>query len=89
MWTVASFSFYMLQFMNKYFEGSIYLNFYLDSCAGICGSLLALATYKFIRMKWSFFVSISLTLVSGTFLLLFQQEYISPAWVGAFGTQCP
>jgi MFS family permease len=71
MWTVASFTFYMLQFMNKYFEGFIYTNYYLDSVAGICGSLLALATYKYIRMKWSFMISLVLTLVSGTFLLLF------------------
>ena len=70
-WSVASFSFYMLQFMNKYFEGSIYVNYYLDSCAGICGSLLALLTYKFLRMKWSFVFAISLTLISGTWVLVF------------------
>jgi hypothetical protein len=70
-WSVASFSFYMLQFMNKYFEGSIYVNFYLDSCAGICGSLLALVTYKFLRMKWSTVLSAALTLLGGMFVLLF------------------
>jgi hypothetical protein len=41
MWTAASFSFYLVQFMTKYYEGSLYLNYYLDGLAGVVGVLIA------------------------------------------------
>merc|ERR1719453_2438577 len=71
MWTVSSFSFYLLMFMNKYYEGSIYVNFYLDGLAGVIGSLLSLPSYAYLRMRWSYFISVSLTLLGSIFLLLF------------------
>jgi hypothetical protein len=58
-------------FMNKYYEGSIYVNYYLDGGAGIIGSLLSLPAYAYLRMKWSYFISVSLTLLGSIFLLLF------------------
>ena len=84
MWTAASFSFYMLQFMNKYFEGSIYVNYYLDGCAGIVGQLTASALYQILKIQWSFAVSISITLIGAIFLLLFQQWYLSSSWIAPF-----
>lgn len=70
-WTVSSFSYYLTQSMNKYFEGSIFINYYLDGAAGIIGSLLALLTYGCLRMRWSFVLSTSITLIGTVFLLVF------------------
>lgn len=86
-WTVASFSFYLLMFMNKYYEGSIYINYYLDGLAGIIGSVISLPVYAYLKIRWSFIISISLTLLGAIFLLLFQQGYISPHWVGSLMPQ--
>ena len=71
MWTASSFSFYMLMFMNKYYEGSLYVNYYLDGVAGIFGSLLSSAVYGCIKMRWSFIMSISITLLGAIGLLVF------------------
>lgn len=63
-WTVSSFSFYLLMFMNKYYEGSIYVNFYLDGIAGVIGSSLSLLVYGCLRMRWAYVISLSLTLLA-------------------------
>lgn len=81
-WTVSSFSFYLLLFMNKYYEGSIYINFYLDGVAGIVGSSLSLLTYGFLRMRWAYGISLSITLIFTVLILIYQQGYASPHWVG-------
>lgn len=70
-------------FMNKYYEGSIFVNYYLDGLAGIVGSFLSLPAYAYLRMRWSFIISIAFTLVGSIFLLLFQQSYLSSHWVGS------
>lgn len=69
--------------MNKYYEGSIYTNYYLDGIAGILGSFLSLPLYKYARIRYSIVTSTALTLLGAIFLLLFQQGYISPHWVGS------
>jgi hypothetical protein len=84
MWTVGSFSHYTLMFMNKYYEGSIYLNFYLDGASGITGNVLSVLIYGPLRMRWSFIISFSITIIGIIFLLLFQQGVISPHWIGVF-----
>lgn len=58
-------------FMNKYYEGSIYVNYYLDGLAGIIGSVISLPLYAYLKIRWSFIISISLTLLGAIFLLLF------------------
>jgi len=40
-WTVGSFSFYLMNFMNKHYEGNIFLNFYLEGVGLIIGCLIA------------------------------------------------
>ena len=71
MWTVTSFSFYLLVFMNKYYEGSIYVNFYLDGASGIVGNCLSAIVYTPLRMRWSFIISTSITLFGLFFLLIY------------------
>jgi predicted MFS family arabinose efflux permease len=83
-WTASSFSFYLLMFMNKYYEGSLYVNYYLDGVAGILGSCFSSAFYNCIKMRWSFIISVSITFVGAILLLVYQQGYGSPVWFGAF-----
>jgi len=71
-WTVASFSFYLLMFMNKYYEGSIFINYYLDGIAGVIGTIIAKLIIGCARMKISYIISLSVTLLGSVFLLLFQ-----------------
>lgn len=50
LWTAASFVSYLLGFLNKYFEGSIFLNYYLDGAAGIIGCLVSIFSYEYLLM---------------------------------------
>ena len=70
--------------MNKYFEGSIYINFYLDVLAGVVGQSIAQVVYPCARIQWSFIISISITLTGGIFLLCLQQEYCKSNWIAPF-----
>jgi hypothetical protein len=71
LWSTISFIFYCLVFLNKYLEGSMYLNFYLEGIAGIVGTCLSLALYKPVKMLWAFIISITLTFIGVLCLLLF------------------
>ena len=81
MWTASSFSFYLLLFMTKYFEGSIFINYYLDGISGIVGTSAAAAVYLCFRMRTSFFISISFTLLNAIALLVYWENYASPRWI--------
>ena len=80
-WSASSFSFYLLLFMNKYYEGSIYLNNYLDAAACLIGISLCILLYSTFKIRWYYIGSIVLTLIGGVFLLCFQQGYLSPTWI--------
>lgn len=80
-WTVSSFSFYLLLFMTKYYEGSIYINFYLDGIAGLLGSTLSLISYNFLKSRWSYAISLSLTLIFVILVMIYQQDFASPHFV--------
>ena len=84
LWTASSFPFYVLQFMNKYYEGSIYVNFYLDGCAGLLGSGFALLSYNTLKMRWAFLISTTLSIIGITFLLCLQQGALSPNGISVF-----
>ncbi len=57
-WIVWSYKFFLLLFMTKYFEGSIYLNYYLDGAAGIIGSSIVSVLYGCFRMKIRLIITI-------------------------------
>ena len=80
-WTVSSFSFYLLLFMTKYYEGSIYINFYLDGIACLLGSTLSLISYNFLKTRWSYAISLSLTLIFVILVMIYQQDFASPHFV--------
>lgn len=84
-WTVSSFSMYTLNFMNKRFEGNIFVNFYLDGIAGIIGTLIAAPFYNWLKIRWSFISIFFLVEFFVTFYFLHQQGYISSGWVTKLG----
>ena len=57
--------------MNKYYEGSIYTNYYLDGIAGVFGSFFSQWIYPKVKIRMSLVISVSLSLVGAVFLLLF------------------
>ena len=74
----------MLQLMIKYFEGSIFVNYYLDGAAGIIGSIISTSTYSCFGIRYSFVFSVAVTLLGAIGLLLFQQGYLSPHFMSYF-----
>lgn len=84
-WSTASFSFYLVQFMTKYYEGNLFLNYYLDGAAGLVGITIAYPIYACLQIRWSFILSLSLTIVFVLFLCLFQQRVISPSFIKDLG----
>ena len=87
MWSAISFTYYVLNFMTKYYEGGLFLNFYLDGIALIIGCVIALPIYRYLKMKASFIIAYSVSIVGIFFVLCFQQNYIYPGWITAFGAQ--
>lgn len=71
MWTAASFSYYMMLFMTKYYEGSLYLNFYLDGIAGIIGVLIAYPILRWLKIKYTLILSLSFVIFFAVWFLLF------------------
>ena len=74
----------MLQFMNKYYEGSIYVNYYLDGLAAAVGFLLGKWLFSCCKIRWSYFITISNVIIGGVALLCFQGGYWSPNWIAVF-----
>ena len=73
--------------MTKYYEGGLFLNYYLDGTALTIGALLALPVYRWLKMKLSFIISYIIVLVGIFFVLCFQQNLIYPGWITAFGVE--
>jgi hypothetical protein len=63
------------------------MNFYLDGTALIIGALIALPIYKWLKMKLSFIISYSIIILGIFFVMCFQQNYIYPGWITAFGVE--
>ena len=85
MWSCTSFNGYLMLFLNKYLQGSIFLNFYLSGCAGIAAAALASYIYDWLRLRNSFIFSYGLTLGAGSFMFLFETRIFSPKIVYYMG----
>lgn len=74
MWSVTSLTSYLLCFMNKYLEGSIYQNNYLECISGIvacyCGSNL----YALYGKKGTFTIAWGLTLLGAIMVYLIESK---------------
>ena len=71
--------------MTKYYEGSFYLNYYLDGLAGIIGVFIAQPIYTWLKVRLSFIISLSFTLVFVLLLFLFQEHHLPSKWIESCG----
>lgn len=65
MWSAASFTYYEMQVFNKYLEGTIYKNAFLDSVSGIIGVSVASPLYYKYSTRITLMVSLLMMLISG------------------------
>jgi uncharacterized membrane protein YjjP (DUF1212 family) len=77
MWTASSFSSYLLTFMNKYLEGSIYVNHYYEAVASVIACIIGAKLYSRIGIRFSFLLAFSLTLIFGTCIYLLESGMVS------------
>lgn len=87
MWTAASFCLYLLQYLNKYLSGSIFINYYLDGIGGVIAALFGQIIYNFFKTKWSYVLSYSITLFGSIGILLFEGGFLSVYFIDEIG--CP
>lgn len=85
MWTAASFSLYLLQYLNKYLAGSIFINYYLEGLAGLVALLVSYPIYRNCKTLITFALSYSVTITGATFILLFEAGVIEPYFVQDMG----
>ena len=83
--TATCVSFAILNFMNKYLEGSIYLNFYLEGLAGIIGVFVGQPIYDCLKIRLSLILSYIIVIILAVFLLCFQGYYIPSDWTTSIG----
>ena len=76
MWSCSSFVSYLLVFMNKYFEGSIFTNNYIEGAAGILASQMGGTLYAKYGMKRSFIFSFGLSLFGGVIIYLLESHLV-------------
>jgi Na+/melibiose symporter-like transporter len=78
MWSACSFSNYLLNFLNKYLEGSIFTNNYYEGIAGILATAAVSTLYAKLGKKKAFTVSFSLALIGGTMIFLLESGIYQP-----------
>ena len=81
MWCAVSFSAHMLTFMNKFLEGTIYINSYIDGFAGALASGIGANLYARLGMKRMYLLSFSIALVGGFMIYGLESGQIQlPTW---------
>lgn len=65
MWSAASFSNYLLNFLNKYLEGSIFDNNYYEGVANILSILIGASVYARLGKRKSFIIAYALCILGG------------------------
>ena len=86
MWTASAFTITLLQFMNKYLSGTVFLNYYVEGTAAFIAILLGEPLYNCIKTKWSFILSFIITLLGSFGIFLFESGYISPYFIDSMGS---
>jgi len=86
MWSTGSFSIYLLNFLNKYLEGTIYQNHYSEGVAGLAAGLVGAKIYEKMGKKFSFVFSYSLALTGGILIYLLESGhfYLPNSFIGQF-----
>lgn len=84
MWCASSFSCYLLNYMNKYLEGSIFQNHYNEGIAGLLAILAGAQIYSRLGKKKAFLLAFGLAF-TGAFLIYLLESGILPFPAGLLG----
>jgi hypothetical protein len=76
MWSSCSFVSYLLVFMNKYFEGSIFTNNYIEGAAGFLACQFGGIFYARFGMKKSFQFSFGVSFIGGILIYLLESHRV-------------
>lgn len=74
MWSSVSTTSYLLTFLNKYLEGSIYQNNYFEVLSGFVGNYLGATAYSKLGKKGAYFIAFSMALFGGIIVALLESE---------------
>ena len=85
MWSQVSFCTYAILFLNKYFEGTIFVNFLLEGTSGLIAVVLAIPIYDTLKIRGAFIFSHGLTLLGACLVLAFEEHLIDPSFVVNLG----
>ena len=72
MWSASSFSNYLLNFLNKYLEGSIFTNNYCEGVAGVLAVLCGAQIYSRLGKRSSFIIAFTLALFGGCLIFILE-----------------
>jgi len=72
MWSAGSFSNYLLNFMNKYLEGSLFTNNYYEGIASMLSVILGAYIYSKFGKKKSFILSFGLCIIGGVCIFVLE-----------------
>ena len=75
-WSACSFSSYLLNFMNKYLEGSIFENNYAEGLAGGLATIVGASLYSRVGMKQSLLISFGFSLLGGALVCLLEGKAV-------------
>jgi len=71
--------------LNKYLEGTIFVNFYLEGTASLLANFMASLIYSSFGVRRSFMTSMGITIVGAAFIYLFEAGIIDPSIAVSFG----
>ena len=77
MWCASSFSYYLLNYMNKYLEGSIYQNHCNEGIAGLLAIFAGAKIYSSFGKKKAFLLAFTLAFTGGFLIYLLESEMIN------------
>ena len=73
-WVTASFNYFMLGFLLKYFPGNIYANGIMCSISETAGDLTIGLIYSRIGTKATYYVCLGLATLSGILMIIYEKE---------------
>lgn len=77
MWCASSFSCYLLNYMNKYLEGSIYQNHYNEGIAGLSAIFVGAQIYSILGKKKAFLLAFGLAFSGGFMIYLLESGVVT------------
>jgi hypothetical protein len=72
MWSVGGFGTFLMNFLNKSLEGTIFENSYVEIAATGTAAILASRVYAYLGMRWCFALSYIMCMIGG--LLVYAAE---------------